>query len=222
MFSSLTAVTRDEGFPSRDELIALYEERTGRSMSRPALVPGARAVEGRGVHGGQLQALRWPARRDDPYLALFDEGVPQLAEAAHEIANAPAPDVRGAAGRLRRGPHHQRLRLLPRVLRARGSRPRHGQAPVPRGPARARRAAQAGEGRGDRGGVRRALRADRGRVRHRRPGGPAVRRDAARRGDDRGGAEGALGRSAHGPDLELLGPRPLRPLGVPTSCSTAW
>ena len=33
MFSSLTAVTRREGFPTRDELIALYEERSGRSMS---------------------------------------------------------------------------------------------------------------------------------------------------------------------------------------------
>ena len=32
-FSSLSAVTRREGFPSRDELIAHYEERTGRSMS---------------------------------------------------------------------------------------------------------------------------------------------------------------------------------------------
>ena len=32
MFSSLSAVTRREGFPSRDELIARYEERSGRSM----------------------------------------------------------------------------------------------------------------------------------------------------------------------------------------------
>jgi len=28
---------------------------------------------------------------DDPFLALFDEGVPQLAEAAHEITKLPAP-----------------------------------------------------------------------------------------------------------------------------------
>jgi len=30
---------------------------------------------------------------DDPYLALFDEGVPKLAEAAWEVANAPAPQT---------------------------------------------------------------------------------------------------------------------------------
>jgi aminoglycoside phosphotransferase (APT) family kinase protein len=28
---------------------------------------------------------------DDPYLKLFDEGVPQLAEAAHWITQLPAP-----------------------------------------------------------------------------------------------------------------------------------
>src|ERR687896_641861 len=33
MFSSIGAVTRREGFPSRAELIARYEERSGRSMS---------------------------------------------------------------------------------------------------------------------------------------------------------------------------------------------
>ena len=30
---------------------------------------------------------------DDPYLALFDKGVPQLAEAAHEITKLPAPST---------------------------------------------------------------------------------------------------------------------------------
>ena len=56
----------------------------------PALVPDARALEGRRVHGGQLQAL---ARRHDrrPLPGLFDEGVPALAEAAWTAANAPAP-----------------------------------------------------------------------------------------------------------------------------------
>src|SRR5439155_518435 len=33
MYSSMAAVTRGEGFHSRDELISAYEERTGRSMS---------------------------------------------------------------------------------------------------------------------------------------------------------------------------------------------
>ena len=30
---------------------------------------------------------------DDPYLKLFDQGVPQLAEAAHEITKLPAPQA---------------------------------------------------------------------------------------------------------------------------------
>ena len=50
---------------------------------------------------------------DDPYLKLFDEGVPALAEAAYEIA-ARLPRT-GAltrpAGRLRRRPDDQRLGL---------------------------------------------------------------------------------------------------------------
>ena len=60
---SLSPVTRAEGFPTRDELISRYAERTGPRCLGPALVPGALALEGRGVHGGQLQALRRRHRR---------------------------------------------------------------------------------------------------------------------------------------------------------------
>ena len=56
MFDHLT-VTHGEGFPTRDELVARYEEQSGRSVDRPALVPGARPLEGRGLHGGQLQGV---------------------------------------------------------------------------------------------------------------------------------------------------------------------
>jgi aminoglycoside phosphotransferase (APT) family kinase protein len=90
MFSALTAVTTREGFPTRDELIALYEERTGRSMSdlrwyqTLALWKAAVFMEG--------NYKRFMAgSTDDQYLALFDEGVPRLAEAAWEAANTPAP-----------------------------------------------------------------------------------------------------------------------------------
>jgi aminoglycoside phosphotransferase (APT) family kinase protein len=92
MFSRLTAVTRQEGFPSRDDLIALYEERTGRSMSdlrwyqTLALWKSAVFMEG--------NYKRFAAgTTDDPYLKAFDEGVPRLAETAGEIANAPAPST---------------------------------------------------------------------------------------------------------------------------------
>ena len=90
MFSALTAVTRQEGFQTRDELIALYEERTGRPMSDlrwyQALALWKAAVFMEGNYKRSLAGTT-----DDPYLKLFDEGVPRLAEAAWEVANTPAP-----------------------------------------------------------------------------------------------------------------------------------
>jgi hypothetical protein len=55
---TLSQVTARDGFPSRDELVAQYEERTRALDVRPALVPGSRAVEVGGLPRGQLQALR--------------------------------------------------------------------------------------------------------------------------------------------------------------------
>jgi len=89
MFDALT-VTHSEGFPSRDELVTMYEERSGRSMSdlrwyqALALWKGAVFME-----GNYKASLR--GDNDDPYLKFFDVGVPQLAEAAHEITKMPAP-----------------------------------------------------------------------------------------------------------------------------------
>jgi aminoglycoside phosphotransferase (APT) family kinase protein len=86
-YSSLSAATRREGFLTRRELIARYEERSGRSVSALhwyqalALWKAAVFMEGnykRFVLGAS----------DDQYLALFDEGVPALAEKAREIALA--------------------------------------------------------------------------------------------------------------------------------------
>jgi aminoglycoside phosphotransferase (APT) family kinase protein len=90
MFSSLTAVTRAEGFQTRDELIGLYEERTGRSVGNLrwyqtlALWKAAVFMEGNYKRFSQGMS-------DDEYLGMFDKGVPALAEAAWDIANAPAP-----------------------------------------------------------------------------------------------------------------------------------
>jgi aminoglycoside phosphotransferase (APT) family kinase protein len=90
MFSSLSAVTRRNGFPSRDELIAHYEERTGRSMSDlrwyQTLALWKAAVFMEGNYKRSLAGTT-----DDPYLKLFDEGVPRLAEAAHQISQTSAP-----------------------------------------------------------------------------------------------------------------------------------
>ena len=81
----LGKVTRAEGFPTRAELIARYEERSGRSMSdlrwytTLALWKSIVFMEGnykRAVAG----------TTDDPYLKQFGEGVLELARQAEEVA----------------------------------------------------------------------------------------------------------------------------------------
>ena len=81
----LSAVTRQEGFPSRAELVARYEERSGRSMTdirwyqTLALWKSIVFMEGnykRAVAG----------TTDDPFLKRFGDGVIQLAERAERMA----------------------------------------------------------------------------------------------------------------------------------------
>jgi aminoglycoside phosphotransferase (APT) family kinase protein len=83
-------VTHAQGFMTRDELVARYEEKTGRSMSDlrwyQALALWKAAVF---MEGNYKRSLAGAS--DDPYLKLFDVGVPQLAEAALEITKLPAP-----------------------------------------------------------------------------------------------------------------------------------
>jgi aminoglycoside phosphotransferase (APT) family kinase protein len=90
MFSSLSAVTRREGFPSREDMVAHYEERSGRSMSDmhwyQALALWKAAVFMEGNYKRSLAGTT-----DDPFLKLFDEGVPRLAEAAHAVSQQRMP-----------------------------------------------------------------------------------------------------------------------------------
>ena len=81
----LSAVTRVEGFPTRAELVARYEERSGRAMTDIrwytvlALWKAIVFMEGnykRAVTGST----------DDPYLKSFGEGVLELAQRAEEAA----------------------------------------------------------------------------------------------------------------------------------------
>jgi aminoglycoside phosphotransferase (APT) family kinase protein len=81
---NLQAVTTLPGFPTRQEMIARYEERSGRSMRALdwyvtlALWKGVVFMEGnykRAVEG----------RTDDPYLKSFGDAVVQLAERALEV-----------------------------------------------------------------------------------------------------------------------------------------
>ena len=80
----LSKVTREEGFPGRDELVARYEEKSGRSMTdirwyrTLALWKSIVFMEGnykRATSGST----------DDPYLKGFGEGVVELARRAKEM-----------------------------------------------------------------------------------------------------------------------------------------
>jgi aminoglycoside phosphotransferase (APT) family kinase protein len=85
----LSAVTRREGFPTRDELIGRYEERSGRSMRDVrwyrtlALWKSIVFMEGnykRAVTGAT----------DDPFLRDFGDGVVELAQRAEAMARGDA------------------------------------------------------------------------------------------------------------------------------------
>jgi aminoglycoside phosphotransferase (APT) family kinase protein len=89
MFDRFT-VTASEGFPSRDEMVALYEERSGRRVTDvrwyQALALWKAAVFMEGNYKRFLAGTT-----DDSWLGTFDEGVPQLAEAARQLTEMPAP-----------------------------------------------------------------------------------------------------------------------------------
>jgi aminoglycoside phosphotransferase (APT) family kinase protein len=82
---SLGAVTKAEGFPTRAELIARYEARSGRSMSDfrwyVTLAVWKMTVF---MEGNYKRALA--GATDDPYLKHFGEGVLALAAHAEEVA----------------------------------------------------------------------------------------------------------------------------------------
>jgi aminoglycoside phosphotransferase (APT) family kinase protein len=82
---ALGRVTRAEGFPTRAELIARYEERSGRSMRELrwyiALAVWKSVVF---MEGNYKRAVA--GTTDDPYLRHFGEGVLQLAAHAEEVA----------------------------------------------------------------------------------------------------------------------------------------
>jgi aminoglycoside phosphotransferase (APT) family kinase protein len=87
MFSRLTTVTRREGFPTRGDIIARYEERSGRSMSALNWYQALALWKAAVFMEGNYKRFKAGAS-DDQYMALFDEGVPALAEKAREVALA--------------------------------------------------------------------------------------------------------------------------------------
>jgi aminoglycoside phosphotransferase (APT) family kinase protein len=86
-FASLSAVTRQTGFPTREQLIERYEERTGRSMSALNWYQALALWKAAVFMEGNLKRFQAGAS-DDEYLGLFVEGVPALAEAALQISRS--------------------------------------------------------------------------------------------------------------------------------------
>ena len=85
MREALGGITRREGFPTREELIGLYEQRSGRSM-RDLRWYTTLAVRKSVVfmEGNYKRAVE--GSTDDPYLKGFGEGVIQLAQRAEALA----------------------------------------------------------------------------------------------------------------------------------------
>jgi aminoglycoside phosphotransferase (APT) family kinase protein len=90
MWSQPDAVTRAEGWQTRDELVALYEEMSGRSVSDLRWYQALALWKASVFMEGNYKRFK-AGNSDDQYLAAFDEGVPALADAAWEAAQAPAP-----------------------------------------------------------------------------------------------------------------------------------
>jgi len=86
-FGALSAATRREGFPTRDELVARYEERSGRSVESLAWYQALAIWKAAVFMEGNYKRFLAGAS-DDSFLAIFDEGVPALAQKAREIAEA--------------------------------------------------------------------------------------------------------------------------------------
>jgi aminoglycoside phosphotransferase (APT) family kinase protein len=82
----LSRVTREPGFPTREQLIARYEERSGRSMTDirwyQTLAVWKSVVF---MEGNYKRAVA--GTTDDPYLKTFGDGVLELAEQAELLAN---------------------------------------------------------------------------------------------------------------------------------------
>ena len=83
---ALNAVTTREGFPTRDELIARYEERSGRSMSDVRWYQTLALWKSAVFLEGSYKRLL-AGTTDDPFFELLREGVPAIARRALRTAH---------------------------------------------------------------------------------------------------------------------------------------
>jgi aminoglycoside phosphotransferase (APT) family kinase protein len=82
---NLSSVTTQPGFPTRDELIARYEERSGRSMSSVRWYQTLALWKSAVFLEGSYKRLL-AGTTDDPFFRMLDEGVPELAERAWMVS----------------------------------------------------------------------------------------------------------------------------------------
>ena len=83
---NLHTVTRREGFPTRAELIARYEERSGRSMSDVRWYQTLALWKSAVFLEGSYKRLL-AGTTDDPFFKMLDEGVPEIARRAWDVAH---------------------------------------------------------------------------------------------------------------------------------------
>jgi aminoglycoside phosphotransferase (APT) family kinase protein len=86
-FGGLSAATRLPGFMTREELTARYEERSGRPVTALNWYQALALWKAAVFMEGNYKRYTLGAS-DDAYLALFDEGVPALADKARTVALA--------------------------------------------------------------------------------------------------------------------------------------
>jgi aminoglycoside phosphotransferase (APT) family kinase protein len=82
----LNQVTKQDGFPGRAELVAWYEERSGRSMSDLAWYCTLALWKSAVFLEGSYKRLL-AGTTDDPFFQLLDRGVPELAAQAWRLAH---------------------------------------------------------------------------------------------------------------------------------------
>jgi aminoglycoside phosphotransferase (APT) family kinase protein len=83
---SLAAVTTRQGFPTRAELIARYEEGSGRSMSDVRWYQTLALWKSAVFLEGSYKRLL-AGTTDDPFFKMLDEGVPEIARRAWDVAH---------------------------------------------------------------------------------------------------------------------------------------
>ena len=85
VFGALSAVTRGDGFPTREQMVARYEKRSGRLVTSLNWYQSLALWKAAIFMEGNLRRYL-AGSTDDGFLELFHEGVPALADKALSFA----------------------------------------------------------------------------------------------------------------------------------------